>query len=221
MLSIRLVSLAKYVNFNDKIIDIGCDHALLDIYLVKNNLVKKMIVSDNKEGALNQGIENIKNEGLTARIDTRLGDGLEVLKKKDIIDTIIISGMGTSTILKILDHPRVKDVKKLIIQSNNDHTLLREEVNKLGFKISKEEYFVDNEKNYINIVFERGEKVKYSKNELRYGPILIKNRNYLKFELANCEKIYNMIPKNKIKIRLNLKNEIRLLNKLIDDCDRV
>jgi tRNA (adenine22-N1)-methyltransferase len=221
MLSIRLGSLVKYVKYNDKIIDIGCDHALLDIYLVKHNVVKKMIVSDVKETALEQGIQNIEKEGLTSRIDARCGNGLEVLTKKDIVDTIIISGMGTSTILEILSSPKLSKINKLIIQSNNDHTLLREGILKLGFYITHEEYFVDNDKNYINIVFARGKSTKLTKNELRYGPILIKNRNYLKFELANCEKIYNLIPKNKLKIRLELKNEMRLINKLIDECDRV
>ena len=221
MLSIRLVSLAKYIKFNDKVIDIGCDHALLDIYLVKNNITKSMIVSDIKESALNQGIANIQNEGLTDRIDARLGNGLEVLSKDDKVDTVLISGMGTSTILDILDHPRMCDINKLVIQSNNDHSLLRERVTKLGFNITNEEYFVDKDKNYINIVFVRGERIPLTKNELRYGPILIKNRNYLKFELSNCEKIYNLIPKNKISIRLNLRKEMRLIDKLIDECDRV
>ena len=38
MVSNRLKSLAKFVNINDKVIDVGCDHALLDIYLIKNNV---------------------------------------------------------------------------------------------------------------------------------------------------------------------------------------
>ena len=37
MISKRLKSLVKYINKENKIIDIGCDHALLDIYLIKNN----------------------------------------------------------------------------------------------------------------------------------------------------------------------------------------
>ena len=40
MISARLKSLAKYIDIKDKIIDIVCDHALLDIYLVKNKIKK-------------------------------------------------------------------------------------------------------------------------------------------------------------------------------------
>ena len=38
MISNRLKSLVKYIKKNDSLIDIGCDHALLDIYLTKNQL---------------------------------------------------------------------------------------------------------------------------------------------------------------------------------------
>ena len=52
MISIRLVSLSKYFNYTDRVIDIGCDHALLDIYLIEHKVLKNMIVCDIHEGAL-------------------------------------------------------------------------------------------------------------------------------------------------------------------------
>ncbi len=214
MLSLRLSSLTKFVNYNDKIIDIGCDHALLDIFLVKNDLVKSIIASDINSQALDSGIKNIENEGLSDKIDARLGDGLNVLTEKDNIDTVIISGMGTNTIMGILNNDYLKNINKLIIQSNNDHTMLRKYVTKLGFFIKSEEYFQDNKKNYINIVFVRGNK-KYSKIDLTYGPILKHNKPYLEFEINNIEKIEGLIPKNKILLHLRLKKEKRVLNKLL------
>lgn len=214
MLSLRLSSLTKFVNYNDKIIDIGCDHALLDIFLVKNDLVKSIIASDINVQALNSGIKNIENEGLSDKISARLGDGLNVLTDKDNIDTVIISGMGTNTIMGILNNNHLKDINKLIIQSNNDHTMLRKYVTKLGFFIKSEEYFQDNKKNYINIVFVRGNK-KYSKIDLTYGPILKHNKPYLEFEINNIEKIEGLVPKNKILLHFQLKKEKRVLKKLL------
>lgn len=214
MLSLRLSSLTKFVNYNDKIIDIGCDHALLDIFLVKNDLVKSIIASDINVQALNSGIKNIENEGLSDKISARLGDGLNVLTDKDNIDTVIISGMGTNTIMGILNNDHLKDINKLIIQSNNDHTMLRKYVTKLGFYIKSEEYFQDNKKNYINIVFVRGNK-KYSKIDLTYGPILKHNKPYLEFEINNIEKIEELVPKNKILLHFQLKKEKRVLKKLL------
>ena len=217
MISNRLMRIASYVDKKDKLIDIGCDHALLDIYLVKNNVLNKVLVSDVHEGALNAGISNIKKEKLEKKIETRLGNGLEVLTDKDDIDTVLISGMGTTTILDILHNDYLKNINKLIIQSNNDHTELRTEVVKLGYKIINEEYLVDMGKNYIIIVFEKGS-AKYSKNELRYGPILINDKKYLNFELNNCIKIKNFIPTNKLILKYRLNKEIRLLKKLIKRC---
>lgn len=214
MLSLRLSSLTKFVNYNDKIIDIGCDHALLDIFLVKNDLVKSIIASDINVQALNSGIKNIENEGLSDKISARLGDGLNVLTDKDNIDTVIISGMGTNTIMGILNNDHLKNINKLIIQSNNDHTMLRKYVTKLGFFIKNEEYFQDNKKNYINIVFVRGNK-KYSKIDLTYGPILKHNKPYLEFEINNIEKIEELVPKNKILLHFQLKKEKRVLKKLL------
>lgn len=214
MISNRLKSLAKYIDKDDILIDIGCDHALLDIYLVKNKIVDKLIVSDIHESALKAGIENIKKYKLEAKIDARLGDGLKVLTDKDNINTILISGMGTSTIKSILDGFPLENIKKLVLQSNNDHELLRKFITSLGYYITAEEYFVDNKKNYINIVFQKGQK-KYSTLELKYGPYLIKDANYLNFELNKCIKIYNLIPNMKIKYRLRLKREINKINKFI------
>ena len=214
MLSTRLTSLKKYIDKSDSVIDIGCDHALLDIELIKDNILDSIIVSDINKGALKQGEKNIKTNKLEGRIDFRLGNGLKVLTDEDKVDTILISGMGTNTILEILNNDYLKNINKLVLQSNNDHYELRKNVIALGFYIEAEEYFVDNKKNYINIVFKRGNK-KYKKNELKYGPFLIKNSEYLCFELSNCVKIYNLLPDNKMMLKHALKKEIKLLNKLI------
>lgn len=212
MISKRLESLVKYIEKNDKIIDIGCDHALLDIYLIKNKFVNRLIASDIHEQALNAGIANIKKYKLSKYIDARLGNGLEVLNENDDIDTILISGMGTNTILDILNNDYLSNINKLIIQSNNNHEELRINIIKLGFYIEDEEYLVDNKKNYINIVFKKGNK-KYTKDELKYGPILLSNQDYLNFELNNCLKIKSFIPNMKLKYRFLLNKEIKIIKK--------
>jgi tRNA (adenine22-N1)-methyltransferase len=215
MISKRLETLVKYIDKNDNICDVGCDHALLDIYLIKNNYTDKIIVSDIHENALNAGIANIKKYKVNDKIDARLGDGLEVLNDEDSINTLLISGMGSSTILKILDNKRINSIYKLILQSNNDHELLRKRIIDMGFYIEAEEYFVDNNKNYINIIFKKGKK-SYSKLEIKYGPYLIKDRAYLQFELDKIDKIYKLMPKMKFKYRYQFKKEINILNKLLN-----
>lgn len=196
MLSKRLKSLVKYVLKTDNIIDIGCDHALLDIYLVKNNYLKKLIVSDVHKDALNCGISNIKKEGLNSKIEARLGNGLEVLNENDNIDTILISGMGTRTILEILNNSYLNKVNKLILQSNRDYDILRQEVIKLGFFIDKEEVVVDNNKLYITIVFLRGSK-DITDEEIKYGTS----------NMINKEIYYNYLITKKCEILKGIENE--------------
>ena len=212
MIDNRLKSLTKYVDKNDSIIDIGCDHALLDIYLIKNKIANNIIVSDISNNALKQGINNIKKYNLENYINTRCGNGLEVLNEEDNINTIIISGMGTNTILNILNNKYLNKINKLIIQSNKDYYLLRKEVNKLGFIIDKEEVILVNNKLYINIVFIRGNK-KYTIEELKYGTKNMINKEiYINYLLKKYNKIINSTTDNKQKDLL--KKEINYLENI-------
>lgn len=209
MIDERLKSLVKYISKNDRVIDIGCDHALLDIYLIQNNIIDSVIVSDISSNALKQGINNIKKYNLDSRIDARCGNGLEVLNDKDNINTVIISGMGTNTILNILNNQYLNKINKLIIQSNKDYYLLRSEVTKLGFIISNEEVIVVNNKLYINIIFVRGNK-NYTIDELKYGTRNMINKEiYYKYLIDKYNKILNCINDNTTKDEI--RNEILLI----------
>ena len=211
MISNRLKSLVKYVKKCDKAIDIGCDHALLDVFLIQNKIVNNIIVSDVSSNALEQGINNIKKYNLSDYIDARVGNGLEVLKDTDNVDTIIISGMGTNTILEILNNKYLYNIKKLIIQSNRDYYELRRDVVKLGFVIKEEEVIEDNGKIYINIVFIRGIK-KYSLEELKYGTNNMINKElYYKKLIDKKTKILNCITDKDLSN--TLQEEIRFLKR--------
>jgi len=214
MISNRLKSLTKYIDSTDKIIDIGCDHALLDIYLIKNNIVDNIMVSDVSENALEQGIENINKYNLNDYIEARCGNGLEVLDSNDIINTVIISGMGTNTILNILNNKYLNNINKLVIQSNKDYDLLRKGIVELGFKISAEEVVLDNNKLYLNIVFIRGKEC-YSDIEIKYGTNkLINKKLYYEYKINKYEKIIDKVNDD---IKIKLTNEINILNTLLND----
>ena len=215
-LSNRLAIIASLVPLNAKVIDIGCDHALLDIYLYQKNIVKHIIASDINENALNNAKENIKKNELTKQIETRLGNGLDTLKDSDDINTIIISGMGAHSAVGILKNNinKLKKIDTIIIQSNTKLSFLRKEVSKLNYIIDDEEIVEDSKKTYIIIKFVKGKK-KYSKKELYFGPILLKKnsslfREYNKQEVTKLELFLKLIPKNRIIDRYKLKKEIRL-----------
>ena len=213
MISNRLKSLVKYIKPTDKVIDVGCDHALLDIYLVKNGYLDNVIVSDVHKNALQSGIDNIKKEGLLELIEARLGSGLEVLTENDNIDTVLISGMGATTIIKILNNNYLKNINKLIIQSNNDYYLLRSEITKMGYYITHEESIYDNSKYYVNIVFEKGN-ISYNEEDLKFGPFLKKDSYFYKYIKEKYEDILKNIPETSL-ARNEILDKIKELDNLL------
>lgn len=216
MLSDRLLSLTKFINKKDLVADIGCDHGLLSIYLVKNKLCKKVIATDINPKALNNAINNIKNNNLVKEIETKLGKGLEPIKDENI-NTVIISGMGTNTIIHMFEN--VDKKYKVITQSNNDYYNLRKYFVNKDYKIKAESIVLDNDKYYINIVFIPGIK-KYSKKELLYGSFLIndkKNINYFISILNKNKFIYKKIPYKNIVKKIDLKIRIKYLKNIINN----
>ena len=202
----RLQAVATLVDMNKRVIDVGCDHAYLSICLTLNN-GNKVIATDINENALENAKKNIKRFNLSRKIKAILTDGLTDVDVKSE-DNIVICGMGTHTILNILKTNRLSNT--LIISSNNDIELLREEVIKLGYYIDTELFIVDNKKGYIIIKFLKGYK-KYKKNDILYGPILRKNKIYKDYLKNNYNSILKNIPKSKILLRIKYKIMIKKL----------
>lgn len=203
-LSKRLQAVATLVDINSKVIDVGCDHAYLDIYLTQNN-GNTCIASDINEKALAKAKENIKKYKLSKKIKTVLTDGLTNIDIEDT-DNIVVCGMGTHTILDILKTNKLSNT--LIISSNNDIELLRKEVVKLGYYIDSEIFLFDRKKPYIIIKFLKGIK-KYNKYDYILGPILKNNLEYKHYLNKKYKKILEIIPKNKILLRLKYKRILK------------
>ena len=195
-ISNRLKAIVEFVSKEDRIVDVGCDHGLLSIYLVENKLVSKVIASDINQNALNSAINNIKKRNLD--IETVLSDGIKDVDLKGI-NTLVISGMGTNTILHILgDASRLKNVKKLIIQSNNGYELLRSELNNKGYYLKDEVYTFDKAKWYITCCFVKND-MKNDIEVIKYG--LLNNDLYNKYLLDSMKKVFNSIPLTSFKAK--------------------
>lgn len=169
MLSNRLLSIASLINNGESIIDIGCDHGLLDIYLTLNKSCKCSCCDVNK-GIVSRAISNIKKYGLLDSIDVFVGNGNADLMLS--LDTVMVmSGMGTSTILKILENNRTNTI---ICQTNTDLYSLRKSVCDMGYFIESEDLVFDNNRYYVSIRFNKGDS-NYSYDEYLLGPCLFDN----------------------------------------------
>lgn len=214
-LSKRLKAITEFVDKEDKIIDIGCDHALLDIYIKENIKNRKIIASDIHEGALNQAKKNVEKYSMEKKISLRLGDGLDVIKCGEV-DTIIISGMGYNNIVKILSNSeKLKYIDKIIIQSNTDIVKLRKSVIKLGYKITREKLVLDKDIIYTIIEFKKGEE-KYNYKQIYFGPRLMENKDelfndYYSKKLLKYENLLLQLPKNNLVDKLHHMRLIKII----------
>ena len=217
----RLKKIGDLVEANSFCLDVGCDHALLDIYLVHRNMNIRTVASDIAEGPLNQAKDNIKREHLEKEIETRLGPGLSTYTKE--INTIIISGMGGRNIIGICknDIKVLKTVDNLIISPNNFQEDVKRYLCKNGFYISNEEFVKDKKFIYQIIIFKKG-KEKYSKEEYFFGPKFLEKkgplfREYYLRELKSREILLTMLPNNYRLKKHSLKKEIQMIKNEIED----
>ena len=218
-LSKRLETVASLVEENRSIIDIGCDHALLSIFIALNMNPKKVIASDNKTGPLAGAKDNINKYKVSDKVIIKLGDGVDPIEPD--INTIIISGMGDLNIVGILKYKTevFKNVDTIILSPNTDSDFVRREICKLGFFIDEEKLIKDNNIIYPIIRFKKGKR-HYKKIEYLLGPILINKKEELFVEYLNNlkdtkTKILEILPKKYILKRITLKKELKEISKIL------
>lgn len=199
----RLKLVGDYVDKGSIPLDIGCDHAKLSIYLLKEKNFPFVYASDNKIGPLNQARENINYYNLADKIELIKAEGLNSLNDK--IDTITVTGMGGLTISKMFleNKNKLTNIKTIILSPNNFIKEVRETINKLGYYLKDEELVEESNKLYHILVFSKGNKT-YSDKELYLGPVLMTKskeiiKKYYRNELSNINKILLNIkvPKEK------------------------
>ena len=217
----RLKKIGDLVEANSFCLDVGCDHALLDIYLARQKKNIRTIASDIGDGPVEQAKNNIKREHLEDEIEVRQGDGLATYSEE--IDTIIISGMGGRNIIGICKaSPKVlKKIKTLIISPNNYQEEVKRYLTKNGFYIENEEFVRDKRFIYQIIILKRGKR-KYSKKDYFFGPVfLIKKgplfREYYEREMKSREILIPLLPKNFRYRKYKAKKEIEMIKKEIED----
>lgn len=196
-LSKRLNAIYNLVDYGSSLADIGADHGQLVIELYRNNVCKKIFCNDNKIGPYTILKSNVSK--VSEDIEVSLSSGIEALPS--YIDTLVIAGMGGDLIVDILNKNKEKlnNIFTLILAPNTNACLVRQVVNKLGYKITNEKVIF--EKHYYQIIrFDKGE-ANYTKNDYLFGPIL---------RIEKSKEFINMLDYEKIKLE-------RLLNENLSE----
>ena len=205
----RIEAIYSFIDLKDRVIDVGCDQAKLGILLAKRN--QKSIASDISPKVIERASLDIRKLGLDNLIDLRVSNGLQNIKEKEA-DTLVLSGMGTHTILEILNNTKLR-FNKIITISNNYHDILRDKMNELNYKVDKELIIKENNKYYNLILFTKGIK-KYTKKELLLGLNQVDSELYKEY-LNHLLNKYKTIKKSSKDKNIKIDEMITLIESTI------
>ena len=144
----RLSLIASLVPAGAKLCDVGTDHALLPITLIKSGWIQSAIACDIAEGPLCVARKNLERWGIRG-IELRLSDGLDGIKPGEA-DVIVVAGLGGELTAEILARCCwLKDSAiTLILQPTTSADILRRWLCENGFLIETEPALLENGKLY-------------------------------------------------------------------------
>ncbi|HBP12970.1 MAG TPA: hypothetical protein DD613_02760 [Firmicutes bacterium] len=192
----RLEKISSYISDNEKVLDVGCDQALLSKILAKRKIYS--IASDLRPNIIENAKKNLtplEKEYITFSVS----NGVPTILNEEY--TLVLSGMGAHTILDILKNSNYR-FNKIITISNNNNDILRTEMSKLNYYVLEEEIIKEKGKFYNLIVFDNVKR-DYSKEQILVG-INHKNKELLKEKNEYLIKKYTSI--------LNIANNEKLID---------
>ena len=201
-LSKRLQKIADFVIDGDIVADIGTDHGYIPAYLIDSGKSKKVIGTDISKGSLDKIIQYIKQLNFEESIETRLGNGLEVINTNEI-DTVIIAGMGGQLMKDILnkDLEVTNSISNFILQPMIAAKELREYLINNKFKIIDEELVYEENKYYEIIYAIKGDSKVMKNIDYEISPLLIEKKHpllkdYIEFKITGAEYIQRELKDN-------------------------
>ncbi|MGN0425104.1 MAG: tRNA (adenine(22)-N(1))-methyltransferase TrmK [Acetatifactor sp.] len=208
-LSKRLQMLADMVTKGNRVVDIGCDHAYLSIYLVDCGISPCALAMDVRKGPLSAAEDHIRQSGFEVLVKTRLSDGLKEYLPGEA-ETLVCAGMGGPLMEKILtdSFEKVKTLKELILQPQSEIREFRTFLRQNGFSIVEERSELEDGKYYfaMKALPACGDEIFVSEQEDQdlfdaYGEYLLKTKDpvlleFLEKQLAVCEELEQMLCSN-------------------------
>lgn len=206
------------------IMDVGTDHGYIPIELIKRNIAEKVIASDINKDPLKKAKLNISLEGLSSKIDLRLGGGLEPLKDNEA-QGILIAGMGGNLIRDILENDisKVKNIDYLILQPAQNPEVLREYLYSGNYEVIDEDICLDEGKFYelFKVKYKENNSIKLEDIFYEISPLLLKKKSevfkqYLEEKAAKYKKVSSFI-KDETEHALARKEELNIKVREIED----
>lgn len=203
VLSKRLQSLTDMVSRGKTVVDVGCDHGFVSIYLIQHGISPKVLAMDVRKGPLSRAQEHIAEYGLENYIETRLSDGLLEFREGEA-QSLVCAGMGGKLMMKILteSEKKAKALDELILQPQSELPAFRRFLKAEGYRTLDEHILCEDGKFYFlfKVCFDKNMTVSGSEREPmgvlyeKYGEMLLKRkhpvlRQYLEFMLGTARQI--------------------------------
>ncbi len=171
--------------------DIGCDHAYLPIYLVREGISPRVIACDINTGPVERAQENIEDVELTGRIEVRQGDGLSVVSRGEA-ESVVVAGMGGNLMIRILTEGAdvLALVREIILEPQSEVGRVRHFLQDFGWRIISEDMVSEDGKFYPIIKAIPGTMNWDKEIYFRYGKILLREENPVLHEFLLLEKNY-------------------------------
>lgn len=172
--------LADMVTLGNRLVDIGCDHGFLSIYLVSEGICPKALAMDVREGPLTAAGTHVAEWGLEDYIEIRLSDGLKKYRAGEA-DTMVCAGMGGRLMKRILEEgmDKAAGMKELILQPQSELSEFRSFLRQAGFRVTQEDAIREDGKYYfaMKAVPVREQTHRCQPLYDQYGELLLKGRH--------------------------------------------
>ena len=178
-LSIRLERVAAHIPAGARLADIGSDHGYLPVALMRRGAIESAVAGEMALTPFRSAERTVRENDLGQQVTVRLANGLAAVEPHDGITAISLCGMGGETIRDILDSGKahLSGQERLILQPNGGEQPLRQWLMENGYSIVSEELLQENRFYYEIIVAERAGPVRYSAEELYFGPLQLQARS--------------------------------------------
>lgn len=203
-LSKRLNWIIEKLDKVQVIMDVGTDHGYIPIYLIKNNIAKKVIASDINKEPLKKAKINASLDGVLDKIDLRLGGGLSPLKNIEA-EAVIIAGMGGNLIRDILENDldKVKNLDYIILQPAQNPEVLRKYLYNNNYEVLDEDICLDENKYYeiFKVKYKTGDYILLEDIFYEISPTMLSKKlpllkSYIESKIKKNKKVLDFVTDN-------------------------
>lgn len=181
----RIEKLCEHLDKCESFADVGCDHGYCTLYMLKNGLCEKAVISDISAKCLQKAERLLRGYISCGKVLPVCCDGLEKIDENT--SQILIAGMGGEEIVNILKTAYIP--RSFVFQPMKNERKLREFLVQNGAEITLDKPLVIGGKFYYVIKGKRQGKSSYSEAQYEYGKDLksAETKAYMGVELKKMQ----------------------------------